>query len=256
MNTMTKDNIYQSDNIYMMALQGTPCKVLTDKEVVTVLSIALDKARADCNYKIDNTPEGKKENRDNIASLLNDIRLFFKTLTDEELKLCIYFGSRAKYDEAGKVFISVANVSRWLATYMMCKERNDARRTLQAILNPPPVKVIPTPEELEKERVIIITNAYEAYKNTGTFNDVLNMVYDAIEKYKKVPFDDIRKRQIAKRAKDHLINKGDIKHPNNLSSYDKDLIRVQAKKFALVEFFNDIAEVDEDILHFIKPEDE
>lgn len=260
--------IIKSDNALVMALQGKQIGNCSKLEIVAVLSPALEKARFDLGNKIDASAEAKKDNIIFLDSVLKDITLFCKFITLDEIPTILHNGSRAKYDEPGKVFVTVSNVVRWFMSYMTEQTRIDARRELERLKNPPPAP--PTPEELEEIRVAMIDKAFTTYKSTRVYVDYGNSVYDAIEKYKPIPLTVERKKEIATKARLFLIaeanrpaknvfeqkrNREFVEAVSNGYTQAKEQIRIQAKKFALLAFFDDLIEVDEDIMFHIKPYD-
>lgn len=245
--------VYQSSNPIVMALQGKLISDSTDFDVVSVLSDCVDKARFDIGTRIENISE--EDNEKYIESVLADIRTFFYTLTLEQIPMIFHRGTRGKFDNNERIMhLPPVTVSKWFAAWMLSAERLEAQKELEALRTPPPV--VKTEEEKIEMRYTWITEAYDKYKQDGTFDDFANVVYEAIEKFKAIPFDAERKKKIADRARAKLIEglekPGGLQQPNKdrillkelKEGRGKDAIRAEAKKLALNELFNDLAEVD------------
>lgn len=250
---------YLHDNNIVKALQGSVIRHCSDKQVVTVISACLEKARFDLGLRADAVK--KEDNKLFIDSILADIRLFWYTLTLEQIPFVFYNGSHYKYDD--KVFMTPALISQWFSKYLMSAERLEANKILTHLAEPP--AYVPTPEEQEQKFFKGISDAFEKFKRDGGYTDYSNLVYDNIERHRKIPFDAERKARIAKKAKENLIaansNGGRNVNERNkkaefvrsiLAGKEKASIITEAKQIALNEFFNDFAEIDEDIIDWLK----
>lgn len=255
--------IHQSNNALVMKLQGKVIRTATPLELATVVSACVEKARFDLGLRNDNITA--KDLSDFKDAIIAEIKTFFYTLTLEEIAEVFHRGTRGKFTDDGKVFLTVANVSQWFAKFMMLQERLEAKIELKRLSEPPPY--VPTEEEQEQIRLQFIAEAYAKYKADTTFDDWYNKVFEAIEKYR--PFDFTLEEKIAfgKTAKQNLIEAAS-KPARNLAQQQKNRafaqavieghakseIAIEAKKVALRDFFRRLAEQDLDIMLWIKNE--
>lgn len=252
--------IYQSDNPLVMALQGTPMKVAADADIAATLDKNLTEARFYLGYKeIDDDTYEKF-----IDALFADIKTFWYTLTLEEVPFVFDRGRRGKYDE--KVFLTPAVVSSWFSKFLTSRERLDAKQQLEDLKRPKPRPL--TEEERKQKTFDMIAEAYESYKSDSK-HEASEIVYDAIEAFRLVPFDAEEKKTIAEQAKELIIKKSkpgvsireQMQHKEYTEAvkagnqpFYKQMIRREAKKIALKKFFNQLAEQDIDVISWLKGE--
>lgn len=266
----------QSNNAIVLALQTLRIYEATDKEIVTYLSPAIEKARLDLGLKTDNIV--KADNKLFIDSVLKDLKTQFSAMTVGEIPIAVYNFTRGKYHAPGKdVFLTIAALSNGFRGYMQDQTRLQAKQELLMLTAPTEDELTPTPEQVEERRIATIVNAFEVFKQTGLYEDHFNYVYDAVEKYQEIPFDIERKKKIAEEARQFLIkqNKGQAadKHDKKKKAMNvkllelvivkdvpmtealqamKTALRSQAKKMALIEFFKDLDKKNEHIKHYLK----
>lgn len=266
----------QSNNQIVLALQTLRIYEATDKQIVTYLSPAIEKARLDLGLKTDFIK--KEDNKLFIDSVLKDLKTTFKQMTIGEIPIAVYNFTRGKYHAPGKdVFLTIAALSNGFKAYCEDQTRMQAKQELLMLQAPTEDELTPTPEQVEERRIATIVNAFEVFQRTGIYEDHFNYVYDAIEKYQEIPFDKERKKLIAENARQHLIkeNKGQAadKHDKKRKLMNVKLLelvivkdvpmtealqamkvalKAQAKKMALIEFFKDLDKQNHHIKHFLK----
>ncbi len=266
----------RSNNAIVLALQTLRIYEATDKEIVTYLSPAIEKARLDLGLKTDNIV--KADNKLFIDSILKDLKTQFSAMTIGEIPIAVYNFTRGKYHAPGKdVFLTIAALSNGFRGYTQDQTRLQAKQELLMLTAPTEDELTPTPEQVEERRIATIVNAFEVFEQTGLYEDHFNYVYDAIEIYQKIPFDVKQKTEIAEEARQFLIkeNKGQAadrydkrKKAMNLKLLEliivKDVpiteainlmrvsVKTQAKKIALLRFFKSLCEKNQHIKHYLK----
>jgi hypothetical protein len=253
--------VHQSNNALVMKLQGKVIRTATPLELATVVSACVEKARFDLCLSNDNITT--KDLSDFKDAIISEIKTFFYTLTLEEIAEVFHRGTRGKFTDDGKVFLTVANVSQWFAKYMMMQERLEAKIELKRLSEPPPY--VPTEEEQEQMRLKFIADAYAKYKAEGVFDDWYNKVFEAIEKYRTFNFTLEEKIAFGKTAKQNLIENAS-RPARNLAQQQKNRafaqavieghakteVAIEAKKIALCEQFRRLAEENIDITAWLQ----
>lgn len=263
------------------AVQSERIAVVKNKDVVALISEAVEKARFDLGLR---SAEITDEDNDLfVSSLLADLRLNFPALGVDEIKIVIYNFVRGKYTPADRqIFLTVANLNKAFEVHMNDMKRQQAKAAALLALPPPEEKTAPTPEEVERQRIEIIVSAFEKFKLKGYYYDASNFVYTAIELYKKIPFDKKRKDGFLNEARVKLktdnsrtsntteerkVKKAFIQILSVNTAEEADLLEdgikqraqmvyralvSEAKNIALNAFFGDLKEFDADILEFLE----
>jgi len=266
----------QSDNKIVIALQTLRIYEATDKQIVSYLSPAIEKARFDLGLKTDNI--NSKDNLLFIDSILRDLKDHFGAMTIGEIPIAVYNFSRGHYHAPDKdVFLTPGALSKGFKAYTNEPKRMQAKQELLMLQAPTEEELTPDPEAVEKERIRLIVNAFDVFYKTGTYDDHFNVIYKSIEVYKPIPFNIDKKKEIVEKARQFLIaeNKSqsaDIHERNkkkiNLKVLElitmkdipiseamkqmKETLKIQAQKFALIEFFKQLQKENKHIRSFLE----
>jgi len=158
-----------------------------DSEILVTLAEIVSKTTFDAG----NTPKPKEEIKAIIGALLPDVKLFFKTLTLDELKLAANRGVRGMY---GEMFgVSVASLSKIFNGYMGDMKRQEAKRALIDANTPKDE----TPKEVTDEEFARLSiEAFQKFKTTGVYEDWGNIIYLFLERKGLLNYSNERKAEI------------------------------------------------------------
>lgn len=163
------------------ALNSKLVRESMDAEILITLAEIVSKSTFEGGY----TPKTADEIKAIIGALLTDVKMFWKTLTLDELKLAANRGIRGLYGEI--IGVSVASLSKCFNSYMGDLQRQSAKKLL-ADANMIDTKPQPSEEEIKNTRIEIILNAFEKYQKTGFYDDLGNYVYDCLKTAKVISY--------------------------------------------------------------------
>lgn len=236
--------------IYVKAFQGKVIKSASDAE----LEAAISEAVTVVNFELGWKAKEEVEYDLTISTLRDDVRIFYPYLTLAEIKLACQLGARGHYGKF--IALSVVTVNSWLSAYRMDKDRNTAKRALLEASAP---KLPEAPKTLTREeRVAFALTAYEEYKVKGSFPDHGNVVYNFLEAQGLILFDIERKKRILEGVKLQEVAKLKAKGSSAKNALERRSIGFEiekvvagkidlkglAKRAALNEYFNDLAELE------------
>lgn len=157
---------------FFTAFESKLVRDASDKEILSTLNEIVSKATFEGGY----TAKSAQEIMSMIGSLLPDCKMFWKTLTLDELKLAANRGIRGMYGEI--IGVSVASLSKMFNGYMNEPKRHEAKKALHETM-----EVLPERDEKQiiADRIAIVLNAFEKYKEQGFYDDLGNYVYDCLK---------------------------------------------------------------------------
>ena len=159
---------------FIQAFNSKLIRDANDSEILLTLAEIVSKTTFEGGY----SPKPSEEIKALIGSLLPDCKIFWKTLTLDELKLAANRGIRGLYGEAFGV--SVASLSKFFNSYMTDILRQQAKKAIHDTMNVEEKPEI-SQEELAKNRIEIICKAFEKYKATGMYEDLGSYVYGCLK---------------------------------------------------------------------------
>lgn len=159
----------------------------SDSEILITLAEIVSKTTFDAG----NTPKSSEEIKALIGSLLPDCKMFFKTLTLDELKLAANRGVRGMYGDM--IGVSVASLSKVFNGYMADMKRQEAKKALIEANTP---KEEPPKEVSESEWVRLSIEAFEKFKESGVYEDWGNIIYLFLERKGLLNYSNERKAEI------------------------------------------------------------
>lgn len=172
---------------FLEAFNSKMVKDCTDKEILHVLNDIVTKAIFEGGFG----GKGEVDSLMIITALLPDCKLFFKTLTLDELKLAANRGVRGIY---GDMFgVSVASLSKVFNGYMGDMKRQEAKRVLIEASAP---KVEAPKEVSETEWVRLSIEAFNKFKKSGVYEDWGNIIYLLLERKGLLNYSNERKAEI------------------------------------------------------------
>lgn len=113
---------------FFTAFESKLVRDASDKEILSILNEVVSKATFEGGY----TSKSAQEIMSMIGSLLPDCKMFWKTLTLDELKLAANRGIRGMYGEI--IGVSVASLSKMFNGYMTDIKRHEAKKALHEIV--------------------------------------------------------------------------------------------------------------------------
>ncbi len=197
-----------------------------------------------------------KNTSDQILIEVPNIRL-------EEIPLAIKKGILG---ELGEWFgLNVVTFVKFIKVYYESEKR------LKIMIDnriPEPEKLPPSPEELRIAENEIIVNAFKKFSETGSYEDHGNHIYNKLDARGLIPYTGDRKKKFMEEAKSNLLARNNTKTAlsleekrtfervvsaimNNTPDSRKDIVR-EAKKIALKVLFNELIEMETDIVEFIE----
>ncbi len=235
------------------ALDGKPSKHCTDEELAEEISIGMENAI----YYLGLKSMSEKDIDLLKYSVMMEVRACFGTLTLKELRTAVFHGLRGRYDKGDVYGLPPVRVAKWFAAYMMDSERQTAKKKLIEQLEPK--RLPPTPEQekvSDRDYIIFAFNKH----NEGGFFDSDNIVYQLLVDMKVIAFTPERKKDFMQQAiKDVGAEKNAFRKAsekitetkqNNSLKHNPATIAA-AKRIALNTFFNELAEMGQDITELI-----
>lgn len=185
---------------FLNAFNSKLIRDCTDREIMDTLNDVIAKSIFEGGYN-------SKDIQDTVSiiqSLLPDCKMFWKTLTLDELKLAANRGIRGQYGEI--IGVSVASLSKMFNGYMLDSKRHEAKKALHQTMT---VETKPeiSEEHLALNRNKIILNAFDKYKSTGMYDDLGNYVYDCLKKAGIIKYTGKEVREFIVQAIDNMKNK-------------------------------------------------
>jgi hypothetical protein len=139
----------------------------------------------------------KKDDQDlvfMVNSIMPDIEKRFKMLTQAEVKSAFDNGAKGQY---GETFgISPAACLKWLTAYYMDAERLKAKKEIEKLKAAPIVQKL---SRGEKRQAIQI--AYAKFKETGSYHDYGNHIYNSLDAERLIAFTGDQKREFLERGR-------------------------------------------------------
>lgn len=160
---------------FLEAFKSKLVRDADDTEILVTLAEIVSKTTFEGGY----SPKSAEEIKALIGSLLPDCKIFWRTLTLNELKLAANRGIRGMYGEI--IGVSVASLSKCFNSYMTDILRQQAKKALFDTMTTE-IKPEISESELIKNRNEIILKAFEKYKSTGMYDDLGNYVYGCLKK--------------------------------------------------------------------------
>jgi len=245
-------DLQSENNLVKQALQATKINQALPHEIGGAISAAVDKAIFYLGLKTEDS------DRDLIKlNVIADVKRHFPLLTVDELAIAIDNGVHGKYGNV--VGLSPKDVYNWINAYSISNERRENQERLQK--EQTEVKE-PTDEEKEKLYFENLINAFEIFKEKGTFSDFGNAVYNYLDKKGKINFTVEQKEDFMRMALINLKNEfNPLQHVGNMIKANefklilneiieqpKNLRVVsEAKRCALNHLFKEFAEIDMEI---------
>jgi len=204
-----------------------------------------------------------QENMDSIVSLLpGEIISNCPFVRIDEIPIAVKKGC---YGEFGEFMgINVATIVKFVKGYYNSEKR------AKIILENKPSEQEKTPaskEQIKAEEDDIIRKSFEKFLDSGFYNDMGNHIYNKLDERGIINLSNERKNRIMDRAMESLKSKN---NPNLAISkeekrkLDKEIVKIlsgtpeaksmiirEAKQLALMEFFNDLAELGEHINYLL-----
>jgi len=188
---------------------------------------------------------------------LETMNLIPKTFTDDEIIYCFRSGVLKEWGDYQR--LSIPTFNDWIKAYRKSPERekNLSNRPLLCSENQL------TDEEKEQKTKKYIIDAFNEFKLTGKINDCGNSIYNFLERYeilllsaelKWKYYNEAKQRQKVKYEMKFLESR-DQKFKKLLEQIERssidDMVAAEAKRIAVVEYFNGLIKMDENIEEII-----
>lgn len=194
------------------------------------------------------------------ATVMQDMLIYFRWQTLEEIRLAFEKGSQGEYGEF--IGLNAARFNSWMRHFLSDRKRTDA---LAKELRLKEVeKKEPTKEELFAQSKAFALAAFEKFKADGSYNDIGNPVYEFLDSIQLIPFSVERKKEMFELAKEKIKAKANPAYAVNqaertsftailesIEANGKDVqerIKVEARKIALNTYFSELVEMDTNLM--------
>lgn len=246
------NNLPSKNELIIQALKDVKVKNAEPAKIGISISDAIDQAIFFLGLNKDTTDVGLLK-----LTVIQDVKESFPLLTVEEVCIAIKNGSRGKYGQP--IGFAPKDAYNWINAYSISNERRENQERLQK--EQAEVKE-PTEEEKEKLYFDNLINAFEIFKEKGTFSDFGNAVYNYLDKKGKINFTVEQKEDFMRMALANLKNEfNPLQHVGNMIKANefklilneiieqpKNLRVVsEAKRCALNHLFKEMAEMDMEI---------
>lgn len=257
--TITQKNFESPTELVRQALLGNKIASAPIEDLALAVSGAIEKG---CFYLGLNK---SSEDRSALKALvIEDCQRSFKFLTLSEIKLAIDNGVRGQYGEVRGM--APRDVYHWISSFQKDGIRVKAMKEITEVIDPW------TPSEQDQIKLAMYTleSAWFKFKETGSYNDHANTVYNILNANKKIDLTTEEKNSCLAQAKAMLMNYyapekhlgNDIKMKemmviyNQIKAEDSNIRTItQAKQLGLILFFNKLLERKEDIYTLFKNND-
>jgi hypothetical protein len=194
-----------------------------------------------------------------VGLLEKDIRQFFHVLTLDEVSHAIHMGIRGEYTE--RTDISNANIYQWLKAWKNSQERMVAL-SAKNVHNALPEKGTITDDEKRQSSINHVLRTFDQYERTGDFTDFGNAAYLFLESVGLINYPKNRKVEIYNKALRSVVKKLDSEARSSgslakmrqaksliekISNTRDDVVVVEARRLALMEYFDNLIEMQEDL---------
>lgn len=193
------------------------------------------------------------EDRDMLKmAAVNDCQTTFKLLTIAEVALALQNGVRGQYGEVRGM--APKDIYYWLNSYQLDSIRLACKKELAAKQE---VSSEPSDEEILEIQTYNINKAWNDFKRDGYFHDHGNVIYNILDRNKKITFSAEEKKQFMHVAKSQLLKTHDpnkhigddlkmkevMKIAESIRA-DENNIRIiaEAKRLAVDKFFQNLVD--------------
>lgn len=253
-------NLLAEERELAIAFYGTQIKNISKADIADQLFEIIKETHATKGTAF-NAKDGVAQSK----AICNDLKMYFGTLTIEEVRICFFRGVRGVF---GEVYgLNVATYFVWLRNFLNCTDRMEAKKKQNAyrLESEKPREL--TQQERDEIMIKGIKEAYETVKSGKDYRDLGNSIYNWLDKRKKIPFDPKRKKDIVEMARVQLKAEKERDLASNTDISERRKIKmvideleikntgeliVESKKIALVVFLKDQIEMDISVDEFLK----
>lgn len=250
--TNNESNLPSQNEQLKNALQSPKIKEAIPYEIAGVVSSSIEKALFYLGLKT------IEIDRDSIkATVIEDIKEHFKSLTIKEIEIAIKNGSRGIY---GEVFgLAPKDVYNWIYAFSQSQERKEV---VAEVEKQNTFTYSPTEKELKALAWTNLLNAWAKFKAQGFYNDFGNVIYKQLVLNGKINYTESQRADFKRMAKSNLNREfNPVNSINNSikmfenkkilseinANEDNARLISEAKKVALNHFFKELLEIGSEI---------